>query len=70
MGSFGEICEILHKLVDNTSSVEEIEKISDQMIIEIDKDGDHEISFKDFCKSFAGVDINDKLSLPFFKRNN
>jgi calcineurin B family protein 1 len=65
-----EICEILHKLVGNTSSVEEIEKMADQMIIEMDKDGDHEISFKDFCDSFSGVEINDKLSLPFLKRNN
>ena len=70
MGSFDEICETIHKLIGNTSSVEEIEKMSDQMIIEMDKDGDHEISFKDFCESFAGVEINDKLSLPFFKRNN
>jgi hypothetical protein len=53
MESFDEICDKLHKLVGNTSSVEEIEKMADQMIIEMDKDGDHEISLKDFCESLA-----------------
>ncbi len=63
MGSFDEICETLHKLVGNTSSLKEMEKMANQMIIEMNKGEDHEISFKDFCESFAGVEINDYILL-------
>ncbi|CAG0896111.1 unnamed protein product [Darwinula stevensoni] len=60
-----EMLSVLHMLVGVNISEEQLSSIADCTISEADKDGDHMISFQEFCDALERTDVKQKMSIRF-----
>lgn len=51
-----------------TEDKDELVNIVETLIREMDADRDGKVSFQDFCATFANIDIDSKVSVPFLNR--
>ncbi|ESO02037.1 hypothetical protein HELRODRAFT_65191 [Helobdella robusta] len=63
--SQGDLNSVLTMLIGSQVPVEQLDKIVDQTIGEADSDQDGKVSFSEFSKIMAKVDINKKMTLHF-----
>lgn len=60
-----ELLAILHMMVGQNISDEQLINIAERTITEADQDGDQCISFKEFCNILDHTDVDDKMSIKF-----
>ncbi|XP_054707409.1 calcineurin B homologous protein 1-like [Uloborus diversus] len=60
-----ELLAVLHMMVGANISEEQLANIADRTIVEADSDGDHMISFEEFCASLERTDVEEKMSIRF-----
>lgn len=64
--SFGDLRSILKMMVGNYIEDVQLDKIATRAFVEVDQDSDGFIEFDEFCRVFAGKDLDDKLRVRFF----
>lgn len=64
--SFGDLRSILKLMVGNYIEDVQLDKIATRAFVEVDQDGDGFVEFGEFCRVFAGKDLDDKLRVKFF----
>lgn len=60
-----ELLAVLHMMVGDNISEEQLNSIADRTITEADLDGDFMISFSEFQKVMERVDVEQKMSIRF-----
>ncbi|KAK3596496.1 hypothetical protein CHS0354_007402 [Potamilus streckersoni] len=60
-----ELLAVLHMMVGDNISEEQLCSIADRTIVEADLDGDKMISFEEFAKVMERVDVEQKMSIRF-----
>ncbi|KAH3853762.1 hypothetical protein DPMN_096294, partial [Dreissena polymorpha] len=60
-----ELLAVLHMMVGDNISEEQLNSIADRTIAEADEDGDRMISFEEFKKVMERVDVEQKMSIRF-----
>lgn len=60
-----ELLAVLHMMVGDNISEEQLNSIADRTITEADTDGDFMISFDEFAKVMDRVDVEQKMSIRF-----
>ncbi|KAL4238858.1 Ca2+-binding actin-bundling protein (actinin) [Mactra antiquata] len=60
-----ELLAVLHMMVGDNISEEQLNSIADRTISEADEDGDSRISFTEFTKVMERVDVEQKMSIRF-----
>lgn len=63
--SFNDLRSILKMMVGNYIEEVQLDKIATRAFVEVDQDNDGFIEFGEFCKVFAGKDMEDKLRVKF-----
>lgn len=64
--SFNDLRSILKLMVGNYIEEVQLDKIATRAFLELDRDNDGFVEFGEFCKVFAGKDLDDKLRVKFF----
>ena len=64
--SFSDLRKILKMMVGNYIEDVQLDKIATRAFLEVDQDSDGFIEFGEFCKVFAGKDLDDKIRVKFF----
>jgi Ca2+-binding EF-hand superfamily protein len=64
--SFNDLRSILKMMVGNYIEDVQLNKIATRAFVEVDQDNDGFIEFDEFCRVFAGKDMEDKLRVKFF----
>ncbi|XP_022904486.1 calcineurin B homologous protein 1 [Onthophagus taurus] len=60
-----ELLAILHMMVGENISEDQLTSIAERTISEADIDGDQMISFEEFCKALQRTDVEQKMSIRF-----
>lgn len=60
-----ELLSILHMMVGDNISQEQLISIAERTILEADQMGQGMISFEDFCKALERTDVEQKMSIRF-----
>jgi len=64
-----DMCDLLYRMIGRTTSAQQIEQMADRIIMEILKDHiDKEITLEEYSAALEGVDIDEKMSIPFLRR--
>ncbi|KAK3887081.1 hypothetical protein Pcinc_008846 [Petrolisthes cinctipes] len=62
-----ELLAVLHMMVGENISDDQLNSIAERTILEADKDGDQMISFEEFCCALERTDVEQKMSIKFLK---
>ncbi|XP_047470849.1 calcineurin B homologous protein 1-like isoform X2 [Penaeus chinensis] len=62
-----ELLAVLHMMVGENISDEQLNSIAERTILEADRDGDQMISFEEFCTALERTDVEQKMSIKFLK---
>lgn len=60
-----ELLSVLHMMVGENISLDQLISIADRTIQEADGDGDESISFEEFCQILQGSNFEEKMSIRF-----
>uniref|UniRef100_A0A6B2E6A4 Putative ca2+/calmodulin-dependent protein phosphatase calcineurin subunit b n=1 Tax=Phlebotomus kandelakii TaxID=1109342 RepID=A0A6B2E6A4_9DIPT len=60
-----ELLSILHMMVGDNISQDQLNSIAERTIVEADQMGQGTISFEDFCKALERTDVEQKMSIRF-----
>ncbi|KAK7081243.1 Ca2+-binding actin-bundling protein (actinin), alpha chain (EF-Hand protein superfamily) [Halocaridina rubra] len=62
-----ELLAVLHMMVGENISDEQLNSIAERTILEADRDGDQMISYEEFCSALERTDVEQKMSIKFLK---
>lgn len=62
-----ELLAVLHMMVGENISEDQLNSIAERTILEADKDTDGMISFQEFCNALERTDVEQKMSIKFLK---
>lgn len=62
-----ELLAVLHMMVGENISDDQLNSIAERTILEADRDGDQMISFEEFCSALERTDVEQKMSIKFLK---
>ncbi|PAA84800.1 hypothetical protein BOX15_Mlig020924g17, partial [Macrostomum lignano] len=60
-----ELCSLLQMLVGNRLPLEQVQSIACRALSEVDKDKHNRITNKEFLEAMEGLDVEQKMSVPF-----
>uniref|UniRef100_A0A1I8GHE4 EF-hand domain-containing protein n=1 Tax=Macrostomum lignano TaxID=282301 RepID=A0A1I8GHE4_9PLAT len=60
-----ELCSLLQMLVGNRLPLEQVQSIACRALSEVDKDKHNRITNKEFVEAMEGLDVEQKMSVPF-----